>query len=585
MSNKQVAELLRNVAAAYAIKNEKKYFFQIIAYFKAADAIENSSAQVLELYNKNQLETLPGVGPSIREHLEELFKTGKSKHFNWVFEDIPDSVFPLLKIPGFGPKRAYKLANALHFKNKETVIEDLEKAANKGKVAEIAGFGQKSQTEILRAIKDFKEGKTKEQRMGLPFAGEIAEKIVKYLKESKDVIKVDTLGSLRRSRETVGDVDLAVASNHPKNVIDHFVSYPYSERIIERGPTTASITVSGGKQVDLMIQPPESYGSLLQHFTGSKNHNIKLRELALKKGLSLSEYGIKRGQKLEKFESEEKFYQALEMEWIPPEIREDQGEIELALEHQLPKLLELKNIKGDLHIHSSYPIEPSHDLGKDEMEKMVKKAEELGYEYIGFSEHNPSISKHSKKQIYEILARRKEKIEQIYSNNKTVRIIKLLEVDILVNGKLAIDNSSLNLLDGFIASAHSSFSMGKDEMTKRVLEGLSHPKAKILGHPTGRIINRREGYELDWVKIFEFCRKNDKALEINSWPNRLDLSDNMIKDAIKNKVKLIINTDSHAAWQMSMIKYGVALARRGWAKKENILNTLPYHEFMAWLKK
>ncbi|MBU2632665.1 DNA polymerase/3'-5' exonuclease PolX [Patescibacteria group bacterium] len=585
MSNKQISELLKKVASAYAIKNEKKFFFQIIAYQKAADAIENSQSQIVNLYKKGQLESLPGVGPSIKAHLEELLRTGEVKQFNWVFEDIPDSVFPLLKVSGFGPKKAYKLATYLHLNNTETAIDELEKAANSNKISQIEGFGEKSQQEILRAIEEFKKGNTKEKKMNLSIATEVSEKIISYLKESKDVLRVETLGSLRRSKETIKDIDIAVSTNNPKKVIKHFISYPYSEKTIEEGVISASIAAFGGKQIDLMTQSPDGFGSLMQHFTGSKNHNIKLREYALKKGLSLSEYGIKKNKKLIKFKTEENFYNALKMQWIPPEMREDGGEIELALKNKLPKLIELKDLKGDLHIHSNYSIEPSHDLGKDTMERILETAIKMKYEYIAFSEHNPSVSKHTNKSVYEILSRRSLKIEQLYSNIKSVRLIKLLEIDILANGELAIDNRSIDLLDGFIASIHSSFNASQEDMTKRILNALSHPKAKILGHPTGRIINQREGYKLNWDKIFDFCKKNNKALEINSWPSRLDINDKLIREAIQNKVKLVINSDSHAAWQMTMLKYGVANARRGWAKKENILNTLPYDKFIEWLKK
>jgi len=361
------------------------------------------------------------------------------------------------------------------------------------------------------------------------------------------------------------------------------------ERIIEKGDVSSSILTSGGKQIDLLVQPPERFGSLLQHFTGSKNHNVHLRELALKKGLSLSEYGIKylkeKGQPTKAFATEEKFYQAIGLPWIPPEIREDLGEIEAAQDNRLPKLIELKNIKGDLHLHSNYPIEPSHDLGKNNFSEILAKANELGYEYIGFSEHNPSQAKHTPEKIYEILQKRDEKIEQLKSDIKNVRIFKLLETDILPNGDLAIDNRCLDILDGTIVAVHSVFNLYRDEMTKRIIAGLSHPKAKILAHPTGRLLNERSGYELDWEKIFEFCKQNNKALEINSWPERLDLPDSIIRLAVSAGVKMVIDTDSHAIWQMGLMKYGVAMARRGWATNNDILNTLSYNEFLEWLQK
>jgi len=588
MSNEQIAVLLRNVAAAYSIKDDKKFRFQVLAYQKAADTIAHLNSEIMDYYKSGTLDSLPGIGTSIRSHLEELIKTGKVKRFEWVFEGIPGAIFPLLDIPSFGPKKAYALVKHFKLKNPKTVITDIEKLGIEGKIASLPKFGEKSQSDILRALSEFKEGKGKTTRMVLPYAHEVADKLVYYLKELPEVDKAEPLGSLRRGVATIGDIDIAVASNKPKEVIEHFTSYPYKERVIEKGDISASIMVSGGRQIDLMVQPPDAFGSLLQHFTGSKNHNVHLRELALKKNFSLSERGIKflkeKNQPIKRYETEEEFYAEIGLQYIEPEMREDTGEIELALANKLPDLVELKDLKGDLHTHSNYPIEPSHDLGLSSVEEMLNEAKKLNYEYLGFSEHNPSVSKHTNREIYEILEKRSEKIEQIKSNNKSVRIFKMLEVDILPSGKLAIDEKSLSLLDAAVVSVHSVFSMDKNKMTQRVLAGLSYSKAKILAHPTGRLLNVRPGYDLDWDKIFEFCKKFDKALEINSWPNRLDLPDTIIRKAVESKVKMVINTDSHRVSQMIMSKYGVMLAKRGWAKKSDILNTLSYNDFSNWLK-
>lgn len=588
MSNQEISQLFRNVAAAYSIKNSKKFYFQILAYQKASEAIAGSTVELQDLYKENKLDSLPGIGTTIKSRLEELFKKGSVSHFNLVLKNIPPAVFILMNVPSIGPKKAYKLSKKLSLNDPETAIGDLIIKAKNHEIAKIPTFGEKSEQDILTALQEYKEGKGKTTRMVLPFAAEIAEKILEYLKKSPVIAKAVPLGSLRRMMPTVGDVDIAATTNDPKNTIAHFVNYPYKERIIEKGSATASILISGGRQVDLMTQPDEGFGALLQHFTGSKNHNVHLREYALKKGFSLSERGIKnlkRDRIFKKYDTEEKFYNALGMDWIPPEMREDTGEIELALKHNLPKLIELSDVKGDLHVHSNFPIEPSHDLGQSFITDMVKKAQELKYEYIGFSEHNPSVSKHTKDEIYSLIAKRNQHIEQLKSKIKDVRIIKLLETDILANGKLAINNKSLDILDATLVSIHSSFGMSKKEMTKRVLSGLSHPKAKILSHPTGRMLNERPGYELDFDQIFDFCKNNNKALEINAWPNRLDLPDSLIKEAVKYGVRLIINTDSHALWQMSLMKYGVAMARRGWATKNDILNALSYNEFIQWLKK
>lgn len=587
MSNLEISKLLKNVATAYIVKDEKKFRFQLLAYQKASETIAGLNGELLQYYKEDKLDALPGIGPTIKSHLIELFKTGKVKHFSWVLEGVPDSVFILTDIPSFGPKKAFKLANQFKLNNPKTVIEDLKKVAKQGKIASLEGFGEKSQEDILRAIEEYKEGKGKTTRMVLPYAFEVAEKILTYLKEEKLVDRAEILGSLRRRVSTIGDIDFAVATKDSKKVLEHFVNYPFKERVIEKGTISASILVAGGKQIDLLIQPASSFGSLLQHFTGSKNHNVHLREYSLKKGLSLSEKGIKniKTDKMSFYSDEEDFYKALGMQWVPPELREDTGEIELAIQNKLPKLVELSDIKGDFHIHSSFPIEPSHDLGISTPEEMLKKAEELGYEYMGFSEHNPSQSKHTNAQIYNLLKKRDIKIEQLKSRTKSVRIFKLLETDILPDGNLAIDDKSLELLDATIVSIHSVFTMDKQKMTDRVLKGLSHKKAKILAHPTGRLLGSRYGYDLDFDKIFDFCIKNNKAIEINSWPQRLDLPDTLVKKAIEKGVKLVIDSDSHEASQMILQKYGVFVARRGWATKNDILNTMSYNQILEWFNK
>ena len=587
MTNSEIAKLLRQIAAAYAIFDEKKYRFQIIAYQKASDTIDSITTDLKILTKEGKLDELPGIGSSIKSYLQELFTTGKVQRFDTVLREIPPSVFPLLDIPSFGPKKSYRLVSHFQLNNPTTAIDDLADLAKKGKIANLDGFGEKSQQDIIRAINEYKLGLTKSVRMNLPFANELAERMISYLKKSNDVINAFPLGSLRRKKDTIGDVDIAVSTNDPKKVIKYFTDFPHKERILEQGDISAGLIV-GGKHIDLMAIDPERFGSLLQHFTGSKNHNVHLREYALKKGLSLSEKGIKEIStgKMRSFKTEEDFYKALGFPWIPPEIREDTGEIELALINTLPKLIEFSNIKGDFHLHSSFPIEPSHDMGQSTMEEMVKKAVGLNYEYIGFSEHNPSKSKHTVLQTGNILKKRMDEINRLRLKYKNIiRILSLLEVDILPDGSLAIDEKNTKYLDAMLVSIHSVFNMDKSKMTERVLKGLSHPKAKILTHPTGRLINQRLGYELDWEKIFKYCRSNHKALEINAFPSRLDLPDTLVRKAIKEKVVLTINTDSHAKEQMDLMQYGVSVARRGWATSSDILNTWSYNEIEKWFNK
>lgn len=589
MSNKEVAAILRNVATAYTIKDEKKFLFQILAYKKAAESVDGLSVQLTDLYKQGKLQEVSGIGPTIRSRLEELFETGKVSHWEEVTEGIPTPVFVLMGIPSFGPKKAYRLAEEFDLRDAKTAIDDVYKIAKKGGISSLAGFGEKSEKDIMRAIDEYRMGFGKTTRMVLPYASDIGDEILRYLRKSNAVNKAEVLGSLRRRMPTVGDIDIAVASDEPKEVIEHFVSYPIKQRVIEKGPSTASLLISGGHQVDLMVQPPARFGSLLQHFTGSKDHNVALREYALRKGISLSERGFKRkskeGEIFQEFDSEEKFYNALGMDWIPPEIRENTGEIELAIKHQLPKLVQLSDIKGDFHLHSSFPLIPSHDKGHDSIYDMTQKAMELGYDYIGFSEHNPAVSKNSKNKILDLIKARNEEIDKVSQKFKNIKILKGMETDITPAGALALPNTALDILDYTIVSIHSVFKTQKKEMTKRVLSGFSHPKAKILAHPTGRILNRRNGYELDFEDIFEFAKKNNKALEINAFPNRLDLPDPLIRKAVKHGVNLIINTDSHRLLQMELMGYGVSIAQRGWATKKNIINTLPIHLLLEWFKR
>jgi DNA polymerase (family 10) len=590
MDNAAIAKLLRNIAAAYSVLDEKRFRFQIIAYNNASGTIESMTTQVRDLYKEDALDAIPGIGESLKGHIQELLKTGHVEKFDEVFGKLPPAMFPLLDIPGFGPKKAFKLVTHFHITDPKTVFKDLEKYGKEGKIAELDGFGEKSQTLILQSLEAFSLLDGKQERMNLPFANELAEKIMAYLRECKEVIELYPLGSLRRKVSTIGDVDIAVTTDHPDIVLAHFAKYPYVERVIQVGKNESSFFTAGGKRVDLRVQDKKSFGSLLQHFTGSKNHNVALREYALKKGISLSEWGIrpstaKSKEELTTYESEEKFYNALGLDWIAPELRENTGEIEAAKNHTLPNLITLKDITGDFHIHSSYPCEESHDAGRDSMETMLARAEELGYTSFGFSEHNPSISGHTKEQIVTLLKGRMGNIERLIKSNKNLRIFSLLETDILPTGELAIPEEAFEYLDGTLVSIHSSFSQSKEQMTKRILKGLSHPKVKIFAHPTARLINQRHGIEADWEQIFTYCRENHIAMEINAAPARLDLPDQLARTAIQEGVTLVIDTDSHDVSGMDLMEYGVYVARRAWAEKKDILNTWEPEKIEAWFKK
>ncbi len=597
MTNLQLAALFRNIAAVYQIKEESR--FRIIAYEKAADNIEHLTSEAKDYWDDGKVNEIPGIGPTIAGHLDELFRTGHAKHFDKTLAQVPASVFPLLLVPGIGPKRAYKLVKELKLPHPKSVVIDLLTKATLHKVAPIEGFGDKSEDEIIKNIQSYQKGGIKENRITLAEADEIANAIKTYLLQCSSIQKVDVLGSLRRRVATIGDIDLAIITSNTQKAIDHFCAYRH-EKIIEQGPTGASILLTNGRQVDMRVQAADSYGAMLQYFTGSKNHNIKLRTYALTKHKSLSEYGIKTTKGLKKFSYEEDFYRELGMDWIPPELREDKGEIQAAIDHKLPHLVEDRDIKGDLHIHTSYDLDSSHDLGDSDITEVLDTASQLGYEYIGISDHNPSTGNHSENEIISIMKRRKEYYEDKYTSwkkksnkstrlaengsSKRVQLFIMLEIDIQPNGELSLPNEAFEYIDAAIISVHSSFQQSRTDMTKRVMKAMqTHPKIKIIGHPTGRLLTKREGYELEWKEIFAMCKQQNIALEINSHPYRLDLPDQLVHEAVFEHVPLVINSDTHAIDSMQFMPYGVSVARRGWATKDDIMNTLSYNKIKQWL--
>ncbi|MDP4011336.1 MAG: helix-hairpin-helix domain-containing protein, partial [Candidatus Roizmanbacteria bacterium] len=603
ISNKSIAELLRNIAAAYMLQEGpdagKNNRFKIIAYQKAADTIEHLSRELKDIWQEGKLQKVPGIGPGIGSGLSELFENGTSSHFNEVLRGIPDSVFLLMKVPGIGPKKAFRLVAHFGLTDKETVIYDLKNLARAGEIEGLEGFGKKSQDDILEGLDVFERQDRREERMPMPFAIEIATEVTEYMNELGPIVKrIDSLGSLRRRVATIGDIDLAVVAEERdmQKIIDHFLKYPGKRTVEAAGERKASILAAGNIRIDLRVQDSTSYGSMLQYFTGSKAHNIKLREYALRKGYSLNEYGMKKinkkhppssghplpegghskdlpfegsippkagGGMLHEFKDEESLYSFLGLQTPSPELREGTREIEFAEKRLLPKLVENSDIKGDFHIHSSYDLQTSHDLGSNTFEEMTSKAKELHYAYIGFSEHNPKQKNLSEAEVVTIMKERKAHIDRVMKNADLPYFIGL-EVDILPNGSLALPDTAFEYVDYLIVSLHSSFKMNMAEMTKRVLKALSYPKVKIFGHPTARLLGKREGVEMDWGQIFEHVVKHNQALEINSGPSRLDLPDSLVKEGVEKGVKFFINTDAHAARQMDWMEYGVFVARRGW---------------------
>lgn len=593
LNPKTIAEILEGIAAAYQVQGKDQ--FRIRAYQNAAAGVEHGGEDIRQIWQQGKLEDIPGVGASIAGHLDELFRTGKVKHFDRVTKGLPGGFFELLKLEGVGPKTAYKLAKKFHLVNPKTALTQLKAKALRQEIQKLPGFAEETERNILEAIKK-QEEKGGKERLGLALAQSYAQRILPYMRANKACLQVEPLGSLRRQAPTIGDIDLAVASNQPQKCLAHFVAFPDREKTLAHGENTARIVLRDGIQVDLKVVKPEAFGSLLQHFTGSKQHNIMLRDYALKLGYSLSEYGIKKlktkSEKRKTFTKEEDFYTFLGLDWIPPELREGTEEIEAAKAGKLPDLVELKDIRGDLHVHSDIEIATSHDEGESSLSELAQMAQKLGYQYLGVSDHNPKQSGISTKKVLSLLKARKGKIDQFNSSHEnkvknrvqSVYVFHSLEVDIKPDGSLALPEAAFELFDFLIASVHSSFHQNKRTMTQRVLRALAHPKVKILGHPTGRLFGLRPGYELDWEPVFDLCRKKNIFLEINAWPKRLDLPDYLVRQAIRQGVKLVINTDSHSAQHLKLMRFGVSVARRGWAQRQDIVNTLPLAKIEGIMK-
>ena len=583
MTNLEIASLLHTISACLVIQSENR--FKIIAYEKAAESIEHLTESVVDKWKNGTLKDIPGVGDAIASSLKEIFEKGHSDHFNAILSTVPKSVFPLLNVPGLGPKRAFILVTKLGLTNESTVFEDLTRAGQRHEIASLDGFGETSENAILASIELAKKGFIKEERILLPDAEAIADEVIAYLRKHAKIGQVDTLGSLRRKSPTIGDIDIAVTTDEPEKVLEAFVQYPH-ERRIDKGEKGATLVLHNGRQVDLRVCEKDSYGAMLQYFTGSKQHNISLREHAIKKHFSINEYGIKdESGKLRPFSEEKKFYEALGVSYVPPELRENRGE----LDGNLPTLVKLSDIRGDLHMHTSYDLSSSHDVGSSTFEEHLKQGTRRGYEYIGIADHNPSVSIHTPSEITAIMKKRKEWYEHEYQKyvSKTkakIRYFLLCEVDILVDGSLALPDAAFEYIDAAIVSIHSSFTQDSKTVTDRVVRALSaNPKVKFFGHPTGRMLTKREGIQPVWQTIFSLCKEKNIALEINAAPERLDLSDDLVFEAREKGVKFVIDTDAHDFSRMDMMKYGLTVARRGWCSKRDILNTNTYPGFAAWL--
>lgn len=570
MNNRQIAKVFEDIADLLELKGEN--VFKVRAYQKAARTFEQLSVEAEQLLREHKLREVPGVGEAIAKKTAELVDTGRLEYYEELKAEFPAGVSTLLDVPGIGPKTAMLLASDLGVET----LADLERAILDGKVTQLPRMGEKTAENILRHIQAMRN---KDQRTPIGEAFNVVDDIVARLGNVPGLRNLGPAGSLRRFRETVGDIDLMGTADDAASVIDAFISLPTVKEVLARGPTKGSAVVTSGLQVDLRIVDHDSFGSLLQYFTGSKQHNINLRTRSVRQGLSLSEYGItvvKTGV-LEKYATEEAFYERLGLQYIPPEIREGTNEIEMAARGAIPQLVEESDIKGDLHVHSNWSD------GRDTLESMVHAAEARGYEYVCISDHSAGRGiahglneDRLRQQIAEILELRR--------NAKGIRVLTGMEVDIRTDGTLDMPDEVLEQLDIVTGSIHSGMSQGQEQMTERIITAMENPNMDILGHPTGRLMPDRGPIDVDMEAVFQAALRTGTALEINAMPSRLDLKDTHVHRARELGVGLVINTDSHAPEHFSLIRFGVGVARRGWCEAGDILNTRPLPEMMKLLK-
>ncbi|HQK41751.1 MAG TPA: DNA polymerase/3'-5' exonuclease PolX [bacterium] len=576
VSNREVIAALKEILAAMEVKNYNN--FRIRAYQNAISILENLTVSIQDLWENKRLGEIPGIGPGIEEHLNEFFLEGKVAEFEEIKKGLPEGMFSLIGLRGIGAKRAYKLSMAFKLLDRENALEKLKEAAEQKKIRNLEGFGEKIEKSILEAIEEQKMTKNKKVRFLLPQAEEIVERIMNFMKGCDAVIDIEVCGSFRRKNATIGDLDIPVSTNKPSEVLDYFLKFPEIKEVLVVGDKKASVVLSNEIQVDLRVSTPQAYGSMLQYFTGSKQHNILLRNYALSMGMSLSEYGIKKDGKLKEFSDEKSFYNELGLSYIPPEIRNGDFEIEAAKEGKLPDLIKLEDIKGDIHFHTI-----ASD-GVNTLEEMIEEAKKLGYQYIGVADHAPSIQSRGLGTVLKIVSDTRKKINDINSSQTDIKVLFGYEVNILVDNSLGLPDDILKDLDFVIAGIHTAFGQDKETVTKRLISAIENPYVRVISHPSGRLLNERDPADPDWRKIFSAARDNGVILEINAQPQRLDLPDDLAKSAMEWGVDLIIDSDAHSTREFSFMRYGVDNARRGWVQKDNVINTLAYDKFIKKLR-
>jgi DNA polymerase (family X) len=571
MNNADIATALNEIAELLELKNEST--FRIRAYENAAKTVGGMTEDVRSLAARGDLKRQKGIGEGIAKKIEEFVDTGHVQYLEQLRLEFPDGVRSLMAVPGVGPSLARRAYRELGVAS----LDDLKQAAEDGRLASLPGLGEKSAQNVVRALSRVNK---EVSRISIGRAVPIVEELMSELQRSPAVHNLVPAGSLRRWAPTIGDIDLMATSVDAAQAMEDFVSLPRVVQVLGQGPTKSSIVTDTGLQVDLRIVDAEYFGSLLQHFTGGRQHNIELREYALHRGLSLNEYGIGDLQSGERqsFADEESFYAALDLAWIPPELREAQGEIDAAARGDLPNLIDVKDIRGDLHVHSNWSD------GSLPVEEMIRAARGLGYEYVAVTDHSGGIGvAHGLSP--ERLLQQIDEVRAIADRMPDIQLLMGSEVDIKRDGSLDFPDEVLQRLDWVIASVHSGFNQPEAEMTARIVRAIENPHVDAIAHPTGGLIGKRAPYAVDLEAVFEAAARTDTALEINSFPERLDLVDRHVRRAIDVGARVVINTDAHAPAHFANIRYGVEMSRRGWAQRENVINTWSWPDLEAWIRR
>jgi len=568
MKNLEISEIFRSIAHLLEIKGDNP--FRIRAYERAAQNVE-SIENIEEYLEEDKLNTIPGIGKDLADKIKEYITTGRIKHFEDIKKQIPAGILDLLRIPSIGPKTAKLFYDKFKIKD----VATLEKLARKGKLQGLEGIKEKTVKNILKGISLVKKG---QERFDLGAAWEIAGRFLNELKKLKEVKMISVAGSLRRMKETVKDIDILVTSSKPSEVMDKFCAYKEVKQIVAKGPTKSSVVSRDGIQVDVRVVKPDSFGAALLYFTGSKNHNIKLRTFAVRKKLKINEYGVFRGKKNIVSKTEGAIYKYLGMDFIEPELREDMGEVENAQKYKLPELIQKKDIGGDFHVHSNYSD------GKDTILEMAKASKVLGYDYVAITDHSQSLRIASGMTVAELKKKKKE-IENVNKKVKGLKVLYGTEVEIDKDGNIDYSNGVLKEFDIVIAAIHSGFKQSKEQLTERIVNACKNPHVHIIAHLTGRHWGIRDPYEVDFSEVFKVAHDTNTILEINANPTRLDLNDLHIRAAKDKGVKFAVGTDAHKIEHLGFMKFGVAMARRGWLEKKDVINCLALEQLLKTIKK